>query len=187
MTKGCGQCGAPLSLPTGRGRSRKFCLDCSPATPLGAKRAWRERNRIAVNGRRRADYRPAPHPVRECRACGSSFAARVPSHVYCRPACRAKATRRPPGRRRDHAHYINRKVRDAVIARFGRRCYLCSRDVVAPTVPFTPESLTIDHVIPVSAGGTDDIDNLRAVHLACNVAKGDRLPTWWERAAAQAA
>jgi hypothetical protein len=36
----------------------------------------------------------------------------------------------------------------------------------------------------ISAGGADTIDNLRPAHMLCNVEKGDRLPSWWERQAA---
>jgi len=39
-----------------------------------------------------------------------------------------------------------------------------------------PLSPSVDHVIPVSAGGSDRDDNLRAAHWGCNKAKGDQLP-----------
>lgn len=55
----------------------------------------------------------------------------------------------------------------------GNTCYLCGevvnlegRGTAAPC---------IDHVLPVIAGGTNHIDNLRLVHLRCNLRKGDRL------------
>lgn len=34
----------------------------------------------------------------------------------------------------------------------------------------------IDHIVPVSAGGTDDPDNLQALHWKANEAKGDQHP-----------
>lgn len=36
------------------------------------------------------------------------------------------------------------------------------------------DDLTVDHVVPVSRGGSDDIDNLRALCLRCNSSKGAR-------------
>jgi 5-methylcytosine-specific restriction endonuclease McrA len=36
-------------------------------------------------------------------------------------------------------------------------------------------SATVDHVKPVSAGGSNDPRNLRAAHWHCNEEKGDRL------------
>jgi 5-methylcytosine-specific restriction endonuclease McrA len=37
------------------------------------------------------------------------------------------------------------------------------------------ERLTIDHVVPLSQGGTDNIHNLQLLCRACNTAKGDRI------------
>lgn len=38
------------------------------------------------------------------------------------------------------------------------------------------EILTIDHIWPLSAGGTDADDNLQTLCLDCNQQKGDQLP-----------
>lgn len=47
-------------------------------------------------------------------------------------------------------------------------CYIC----LAPLHPF--RDFTIDHVIAVANGGTDDIENLRAACKSCNSRKGAR-------------
>lgn len=36
----------------------------------------------------------------------------------------------------------------------------------------------IDHIIPVALGGTDDIDNLQALHWENNRYKADKYPEW---------
>lgn len=38
---------------------------------------------------------------------------------------------------------------------------------------------TLDHLVPISKGGTDDDLNLVLACSACNVAKGDRTPREW--------
>jgi 5-methylcytosine-specific restriction endonuclease McrA len=71
-----------------------------------------------------------------------------------------------------------------VIARDGHRCGICGRPVDASLRRPDPGSLSIDHIVPVIAGGDDALGNLQVAHLGCNVAKGDRPPAWWARDAA---
>lgn len=54
-------------------------------------------------------------------------------------------------------------------ARFGWRCLACGRKGTKRN------PLTKDHVVPLSRGGTDDIENLQPLHRACNSAKGTRV------------
>jgi 5-methylcytosine-specific restriction endonuclease McrA len=39
----------------------------------------------------------------------------------------------------------------------------------------THEDLTVDHIIPLSRGGTDELSNLQFLCLAHNSGKGDRI------------
>lgn len=49
-------------------------------------------------------------------------------------------------------------------------CYICS-------LPFASmKDITFDHLIPVSKGGTDEIENLRLAHYECNQLKNDMTP-----------
>lgn len=54
--------------------------------------------------------------------------------------------------------------RDRVLAKNGGRCVYCG-----------DPADTIDHVIPKSKGGTDDLDNLVPACRDCNSRKGNRL------------
>lgn len=45
-------------------------------------------------------------------------------------------------------------------------CWLCGR----------AGADSVDHVIPRERGGTDDLGNLRAAHLSCNLRRGVRTP-----------
>jgi YD repeat-containing protein len=49
-------------------------------------------------------------------------------------------------------------------------CKLCQQ----PLSPFD-EHLHIDHIVPISTGGTNDLSNLQVVHKTCNLKKSNKL------------
>jgi 5-methylcytosine-specific restriction endonuclease McrA len=49
----------------------------------------------------------------------------------------------------------------------GWKCQLCKKELDESTA-------TIDHIVPVSLGGTNDIDNLQPLCHSCNCRKGNR-------------
>lgn len=56
------------------------------------------------------------------------------------------------------------------------RCYLCGGLMYLERDAGVARA-TIDHVIPLSKGGTNDDDNRLAAHRGCNVWKRDALPS----------
>jgi 5-methylcytosine-specific restriction endonuclease McrA len=74
---------------------------------------------------------------------------------------RARARRAPR-----HRNWSRRQVWEIAVnllaARDGQHCWLC-------TLPWTWETVSIDHVIPVYAGGKHDADNIRLAHRTCNM------------------
>lgn len=62
------------------------------------------------------------------------------------------------------------KVRYLVLKRDGERCVKCGASAKTdPTV-----TLEVDHIVPVSKGGSDDSDNLQTLCSRCNQGKKDR-------------
>lgn len=75
-----------------------------------------------------------------------------------------------------------RSVRARIIARDGMACYMCGIDcVLAVSCHQNARTLTLDHVVPVKHGGTDDESNLRVCCAECNGKKADAIPEayWW--------
>lgn len=56
-----------------------------------------------------------------------------------------------------------------VLKHWDYRCGICAE-------PVTVESFTIDHIIPIEAGGAHLFENLQPAHSRCNSVKGRRIP-----------
>ena len=50
------------------------------------------------------------------------------------------------------------------------RCGICGLQVGF-------DEFCIDHIIPLSCGGTHTPENIQVAHIACNIRKGNRFPT----------
>jgi len=65
-----------------------------------------------------------------------------------------------------------KQLRQMVTDVYGWRCSIC-HTMINPNATRLRDRLSIDHVLPVSRGGTDTIENLRPAHYGCNAARGD--------------
>lgn len=63
---------------------------------------------------------------------------------------------------------LSPRLRFTILERDGFRCRYCGAP--APDV-----RLSVDHILPVAAGGTDDPLNLAAACQDCNLGKSDRV------------
>ncbi len=63
----------------------------------------------------------------------------------------------------------NKRKRPHLIEKYGMKCFWCGTSL-------TPETITIDHYIPLSRGGSNKIKNLRLACRRCNQNRGNALP-----------
>jgi len=89
---------------------------------------------------------------------------------------------RPQRRKITHEEAIGRRdmsrtrwARKVLIVKHGGRCYLCG-EAVELGDEASPRYATLDHVIPLSKGGADNISNLALACRKCNQDKGASLP-----------
>lgn len=118
-------------------------------------RQWREENAARVRETNRAWELSHPDLVREY--------AILRSHTR-----RAREANVPS----------ERFTESDMLRRWGTDCYLCGApvDIEAPRTPGKPGweiGLHRDHVIPISAGGPNTLDNVRPAHAMCNLRKAD--------------
>lgn len=66
------------------------------------------------------------------------------------------------------SRYIKKAVKRLVIERSGGRCEYCK----SPR-SFTTELFCLDHIIPISEGGSNEADNLAYCCNGCNTFKSD--------------
>lgn len=70
----------------------------------------------------------------------------------------------------------NTRLASMVVAEYGAWCWLCARPIDLDVPRRSSGGLSIDHVIPRSLGGSNELSNLRPAHYGCNSARGNRLP-----------
>lgn len=67
------------------------------------------------------------------------------------------------------------KVIDYICIRDNWKCHICGLAVDKGKFNNSnPKSKTLDHIIPSSLGGSNDVSNLKLAHFSCNSSKGNR-------------
>lgn len=153
--------------------------------------AEQARSMMRVKARRRlaraaegTASRSAAWVTLRCVICTAPFTTKWKTaehnEVSCSPECQAinAKARRQLGsdrrRARKKAAYVADVYRKTVYERDGWRCHLCGKPVERSAAVPHPKAPTIDHLIPLAAGGTHEPLNCRTAHFLCNSLKGDR-------------
>ena len=55
-------------------------------------------------------------------------------------------------------------------------CGICGQPIDKSLKYPHPMSPTVDHIIPCTRGGSDELDNLQLAHRKCNRLKSDKMP-----------
>lgn len=113
----------------------------------------------------------------QCRHCGKEYYSSSPKHKQC-PECTSK-------KRLDRVHaanklkrYIKRGARgpshtqlewQELCDKYGQKCAYCGVGPIEHK----------DHVIPISKGGSDSIENIVPSCSACNLSKGAKTLEEW--------
>lgn len=115
---------------------------------------------------------------RECRNCGTP----VHREGFC--GARECELARNRERMRRYAHERRARLRgneweqfepSEVYDRDGWLCGICTLPVDPALTWPDPGSVSLDHITPVSLGGSHTRDNTRCSHLGCNSKRGNRV------------
>ena len=164
--KYCLFCGAEF---TGSHHKQVYCsADCRKEVQrTRAASAWHEQYGAEATN---------PVVTKTCAQCKQPFSGNryMSRRMYCSERCSLKA-QRPRRRYIDRCReygvtplYIDHVTVQALLKRDKARCHICKKRVDATLSVPHPLAPTIDHLIPVSQGGSNAFSNCKLAHLGCN-------------------
>lgn len=173
----------------------KICINCSKKfeTKSNAKvecdDCIREKHKnklvLKLKAEARQRYADEAEP-RTCAYCGKIFTPKFgkgwTTVKYCASECarksqsisEAKKEERRRYRARKRGAYVERVITKRIYERDNGRCMLCGKKIDINLKHPHPMSLSIDHIVPLSLGGTHEPSNVQCAHLICNSTKGNK-------------
>lgn len=140
-------------------------------TKLYCSRKHKEQSREHRKRLREGRVRIAHNRI--CKGCGSDFTTTRKQKLYCHEDCRKwQKEQMKRDRDREWQNQRNGSLRARVYLLSNGKCGICKEHIDTQLTYPEPMSLSIDHIIPRSLGGSHKIDNLRAAHLLCNAKRG---------------
>jgi 5-methylcytosine-specific restriction endonuclease McrA len=97
-------------------------------------------------------------------------------HPKCTIEARRARYRIKTVKRQSLINKPSRLAADDVVRLYGNTCAVCLEPIDLELKRTSKMGLTVDHWIPLSKGGSDDISNLRPAHWICNRRKSNKLP-----------
>lgn len=191
----CSRCGVDVVAIRIPQKRKLYCPPCRKAAQSESSRAsvLRQRSACVSCGKKCAGSMCMPchssrlAAARICR-CGNR---KAPEACECRRCCNERRVPSTPKteltrarRRRASKLRYARGARSNEIKRWlriaerdGWTCGICGRAIDRRLSPPHRMAASVDHVVPVSKGGSDEDHNLRAAHFSCNSRRGPgRLP-----------
>ena len=117
-----------------------------------------------------------PH---RCKECGLEF---IPEYgnkrrSFCSDECMHRSQKRDyhvKARVKNKDLYISHINFDDICKRDKCICQICGVSIDMSLKASHPMSVTVDHIMPLSKGGTHEIDNVQLAHRICNIMKSDK-------------
>jgi len=101
----------------------------------------------------------------ECARCGASLANKRANAIYCSKTCKCMDH---TYKHRPKTRIVNTARRVEIYKRDNGQCYMCHEKLPL-------EKIELDHLVPVSRGGTSDSKNVAVSCQFCNRSRGNRI------------
>lgn len=120
-----------------------------------------------------------PFVQKRCKECGKHFSTFKSNQVFCSDNCCNKYGYRQKEIIRRNKIVSNGRVDwdisiKRLLKRDGRDCYICKHPMKFNADTNDPFYPSIEHVKPISKGGTHTWDNVKLAHRKCNWEKGTK-------------
>jgi 5-methylcytosine-specific restriction endonuclease McrA len=118
----------------------------------------------AKNYNRKQLTGPKPRKVNQCLRCGAAMEHKKSHALYCSKTCKSM----------DHNFMhrggtrLSKARRQRIIDRDKATCYSCGSKLQI-------SDIELDHLIPVSKGGTSDAQNVAVSCVKCNRQRGNKI------------
>lgn len=87
-----------------------------------------------------------------------------------------ESNRRRASRKRTSNPGQDKYTREEVWEKCGGVCYLCHQPMIREWTPTNRNPcFTVEHIVPLSQGGSDTFSNVNGAHMSCNSKKGRKL------------
>jgi len=118
-----------------------------------------------------------PKNIRECGKCGE--VKKIHGHGLCRLCyARSKSFERNGynHKRRERIRSTSEKfTKQQVLDKTNGNCGICGLHIDLMLKRPNMNSFSIDHILPISKGGSHTLENVQAAHLLCNCLKQSRV------------
>jgi 5-methylcytosine-specific restriction endonuclease McrA len=173
MTKECDICGSEFD---GHGLAKRCSDKCKREVKLERNRKWRAANR-------------APAAIKECDVCGSEFedTSRAGNAKRCSDKCRQESQRERYAAKRETILEYRREYSKTPAGkaskrrrRHRRRDAPCNGSIKHFQLADkcvrcgSTENLELEHITPISQGGSNHIENLTTMCAECNHGVGGK-------------
>lgn len=181
MTTADTRCGTYAGYGVHRRRKEKLCEPCHQAN-IEYNRAW-----ALANPHKRKEYDRREYDknrkqlilkAREWRKANADKVTETWKAFHeANPGLSRQGVRRRRARRL--LNRVESYTEHQVLALYGTDCHICGEPIDMNANRRTgsdgwERSLHIDHVIPISKGGADALENVKPAHGLCNILKGAR-------------
>ena len=175
--KPCQVCGTVMRVQAHRLHQKKWCsIECQGVGRIKSGGTWARNRGIKIS---------SPIAFGECLHCGKPFSSRHHATGYCSDACRY-APHLEDARTRTNELYrlASNHLQPGESARWRKVLHLLIREqdgdicaVCFDPIDFRlsgrdPRGPSVEHLIPRSKGGGDELSNLALSHWGCNRARG---------------